>query len=275
MIKFIKKFFKKDLKNNNNLIDFNKIDKEDLIFIEQANKLKNSVKTLRAPNGCPWDRKLEIENCTEYILEETHEAIEAIDKNNMVDLCEELGDILSQVFMICQIASEKGHFNIINVFENINKKLIFRHPHVFANIKADNPDQVLEIWNKQKLKEKKERKNFLEGIPKTLPSIYFLNKLLRKLKHYPKIYDIIINKIKTDLKSVKENIDIILNYLLKNLSDDFEKSNEKDNEKNRKLLEDFLFIILFFGHLNEIDYEKILRKKIDEIYKIFEDNYKE
>lgn len=271
---------KNKLSNNSWNLNYNFIDKDDIS--KEAITLRNIVKKLRSPDGCPWDRKLEIEDCTEYILEETHEAIEAIDKNDTDSLLEELGDILSQIFMISQIADEKKLFNISDVFNNISNKLVFRHPHVFGNEKAENADKVLEIWNKQKLKEKKERKNIIEGIPKSLPSIYILIKLFRKLRQYPEIFEFIRQKILISLNDIMTNSDKhlanISNTIEKDILDNDVKE-ENDLTKNFDKEEDIflgelLLTIVFYSYLKGIDCEKYLRKKIDEIYTIFEDNDK-
>lgn len=253
-------------------------EKEDFLqskIEKEARRLGNIVKTLRSPCGCPWDRKLKIEDCAEYILEETYEAIEALDKNDSEGLLEELGDILSQVFMISQIASEQNLFNIADVFNNICQKLIFRHPHVFNDEKADTPDEVLKIWNRQKLIEKSERKNAIEGIPQNLPSIYILIKLFRKIKQHPTIYQ----KIKDSIYSSFENVISQSNEFFQNIEKILNKNIEQDDidkykEDNSKIISDLLYILIFISFLYEIDPEKLLRKKIENIYKIFEDNEK-
>lgn len=271
---------KNKLSNKSCNLNYNSIDADDIF--KEAITLRNIVKKLRSPDGCPWDRKLEIEDCTEYILEETHEAIEAIDNNDTDGLIEELGDILSQIFMISQIAEEKKLFNISGVFNNISNKLVFRHPHVFGDEKAENEDKVLEIWNKQKLKEKKERKNIIEGIPKSLPSIYILIKLFRKLRQYPEIFEIIRQKILTSLIDIMANSNKHLIKIRKTIErdviDNIEKE-ENDLTKNFDKQEDdfigeLLLVIVFYSYIKGIDCEKYLRKKIDEIYKIFDDNEK-
>jgi tetrapyrrole methylase family protein/MazG family protein len=244
-----------------------------------AKKLKNIAETLRSPQGCPWDRKLKIEDCAEYILEETYEAIEAIDNNDSEGLLEELGDILSQVFMISQIASEQNLFDISDVFNNICQKLIFRHPHVFKDEKADSAEDVLKIWNRQKLIEKSKRKNIIEGIPKNLPSIYILIKLFRKIKQHPEIFQ----KIKDSVCSSFENIKNQKEQFFQNIDKEFDKNIDKnidqqdlsmDKESYSNIISDFLYLIIFISFLYEIDPEKLLRKKIENIYKIFEDNEK-
>ncbi|MFN3411246.1 MAG: MazG nucleotide pyrophosphohydrolase domain-containing protein [Exilispira sp.] len=251
---------------------------KDYDFFVKIYQLKDIIEKLRSKDGCPWDRKLEIENCAEFLLEETHEAIESIYDNDIKGLGEELGDILSQVFMISQIASEKNFFDIEYVIDQINNKLIFRHPHVFGLEKAENDKEVLEIWNKQKLKEKENRKNIMEGIPDSLPSTYIVIKQLRKLSQYPQIFNIIDSKIIENISSINDNfLDFInetrqfasneVKFLKKDLS-----SNQIDKNNAERFIQSLLFIIAFYSFNKEIDIEKVFRKIIDDIYQIFEEN---
>lgn len=130
--------------------------------------LINTLKKLRAPDGCEWDRQQNHESLIPYLLEEVHEVIEAIETKNDSLLKEELGDLLLHVIFQAELASEKNKFNIYDSIENINNKLINRHPHVFSN--KDNTSWQEGNWELQKQKEKK-RKSILDGVPKTLPSL--------------------------------------------------------------------------------------------------------
>lgn len=271
----------------NNIMDKGKLLENSNIYeiknsiSDEAQKLESLISKLRSPEGCPWDKELEIDDCAEYILEETYEAIEAIDKNDMEGLSEELGDILSQIFMISQIAKEKNMFNISQVFNGICEKLIFRHPHVFSDKKAENLQQVLQIWNEQKLKEKKERKNTLEGIPKDLPSIYILTKLFRKLQHYPDIFNILQEYILNSFNDLQNKFTGFLSLVKNNIfeEDPEEKNKEKkDNNSYDDSIEDFLseflLILTFYSYLKGIDLEKILRENTYKIIQLFEKKHK-
>ena len=117
----------------------------------------NIIAKLRAPDGCPWDRKQTAESLKKSLLEECNEALEAIDKKDDENLCEELGDVLLVVGMMARIKEEEGKFNISDVLSGVNDKLIRRHPHVFGDAKASSPEEVLKLWNQVKEEEKKKK----------------------------------------------------------------------------------------------------------------------
>ena len=124
---------------------------------ELFDKFCNIIEKLRAPDGCPWDRKQTAESLRKSLVEECDEAIEAVDKNDDENLCEELGDVLLVVGMIARIKEEEGNFNISDVLSGVNDKLIRRHPHVFGDAKASSPEEVLKLWNQVKEEEKKKK----------------------------------------------------------------------------------------------------------------------
>jgi tetrapyrrole methylase family protein/MazG family protein len=133
---------------------------------------------LRAPGGCPWDRKQTHESLKPYLLEETYEVLETIDQQDKRKLREELGDVLLQVLFHSQIASEEGGFTVTDVMDQLGDKLIRRHPHVFQKSSGDegaiNSDQVLHRWEEIKRAERQESGrtgSVLHDIPKTLPAL--------------------------------------------------------------------------------------------------------
>lgn len=145
---------------------------------ERFHKLVNLMAALRAPNGCPWDRKQTHESLKPYLLEETYEVLEILDRQDLAKLPEELGDVLLQVLFHSQIASETGSFTIEDVLEQLADKLIRRHPHVFGNGAADptptNADQVVARWEDIKRTERQESgrpNSVLDGVPQTLPAL--------------------------------------------------------------------------------------------------------
>ena len=109
---------------------------------------------LRAEDGCPWDREQTFESLRKYMREEAEEAVQAVDKNDMENLCEELGDVLFQVMLNSQIAKEKGLFSIDDVIGGICEKMVRRHPHVFGDIEVNSPEEALALWKEIKLQEK-------------------------------------------------------------------------------------------------------------------------
>jgi len=130
---------------------------------------------LRGPAGCPWDRQQTHVTLKPYLLEETYEALEAIDSADDTELCKELGDVLLQVVFHAQIAAEEGRFDIEAVGQAIVDKLIRRHPHVFGDTSADEADEVLLRWEQIKKQERRDQgeaaPSLLEGIPKHLPAL--------------------------------------------------------------------------------------------------------
>src|SRR6202521_3542896 len=118
---------------------------------------------LRAPGGCPWDREQTFDTIKPYTLEETYEVLEAIDNRDWPELTGELGDLLLQVLFYSQMASEEGHFSVDDVLDRLSKKLVDRHPHVFGEVKADTPAEVLRNWEALKAQEKEKRLAAGEG----------------------------------------------------------------------------------------------------------------
>ena len=112
------------------------------------------IAQLRGPGGCPWDIKQTHESLKECLTEESGEVIQAIDNKDDANLCEELGDLLLQVIMHAQIASEGGRFTISDVIQGVSEKMIRRHPHVFGDEKVSNADESLNLWNEIKKREK-------------------------------------------------------------------------------------------------------------------------
>ena len=142
-------------------------------------ELINTVKVLRSPNGCEWDRQQTHSSIRHNMLEEAYEAAEAIDENNIEHLKEELGDVLMQVLLHSQIADDNNEFNIQDVAKMLNEKLIHRHPHVFGENKTTDTKKILENWEKLKAQEKTDRKRTLDGIPK-LPALLKAMKISQK-----------------------------------------------------------------------------------------------
>ena len=142
--------------------------------------LINVVAKLRAPDGCPWDREQTHRSLRPNMLEEAYEAVDAIDENSMSHLKEELGDVLLQVLLHSQIASERGDFDIDDVAKELKDKLIHRHPHVFGNVKVKNSDEVKKNWDLLKAEEKKERKSIMDGLSKSQPALMLAQKISKR-----------------------------------------------------------------------------------------------
>ena len=108
------------------------------------------MRLLRSPGGCPWDAEQTHQSIRRNFLEETYEALDALDRDDPVDMCEELGDVLMQVVFHATIEEERGRFTMADVVDGVAQKMVYRHPHVFGTVHVDNSDQVLVNWEKLK-----------------------------------------------------------------------------------------------------------------------------
>ena len=152
---------------------------------------------LRAPGGCPWDREQTFDTIKPYTLEETYEVLEAIDNRDWKELTGELGDLLLQVLFYSQMAREEGHFSIDDVLDRLANKLVGRHPHVFGEVKADTPAEVLRNWEALKAQEKEKKKgaetggeakaadaqSVLSGVSSKMPALLEAHKLSSRASH--------------------------------------------------------------------------------------------
>jgi XTP/dITP diphosphohydrolase/ATP diphosphatase len=128
---------------------------------------------LRGPGGCPWDREQTFDTIKRYTLEETYEVFDAIERRAWPDLKDELGDLLLQVLFYAQMADEAGYFDIEDVAESLEAKMIRRHPHVFGVAVAADSGEVLRNWEQIKIEEKKEKSaeaSLLEDVPRSMPA---------------------------------------------------------------------------------------------------------
>ncbi len=149
--------------------------------LNQFETLVNIVARLRAPDGCPWDRKQTHASLREHLLEESYEVLEALDRREHEKLCEELGDLLLQIVLHAQIAAEAGDFELGDVVRRINAKLIHRHPHVFGSVEAASFDEVLVNWEALKKKERDRDASMLGGIPRQMPALTYAQSLQRRV----------------------------------------------------------------------------------------------
>ena len=142
------------------------------------------IRILRGENGCPWDRVQTHASIRQDMLEEAYEAADAIDKGDMENLCEELGDVLMQVVFHAEIEAEKGGFTIEDVICGICEKMVYRHPHVFGNgeVQADTAEQVLVNWEELKKKEKhtETQTEVMKNVPDALPALIRARKVQKK-----------------------------------------------------------------------------------------------
>ena len=202
------------------------------------------VAHLRAPDGCPWDKEQTHESLRKHLLEESYEAIAAVDSGDFASMREEFGDLLLQAVLQSQIANDEGQFNINQVIHGIYSKIVRRHPHVFGDLKLDGVDGVLANWEKLKERErgnKKEDKGILDGIPLALPALSqaqeYQDRAARVGFDWPEVQGM-LDKIKEEIEEIK------------NADTDFELASE---------IGDLLFAMVNLARWKKVDAESVLR----------------
>ncbi|MCD8163635.1 MAG: nucleoside triphosphate pyrophosphohydrolase [Synergistaceae bacterium] len=147
---------------------------EEKSMSEKFVRLVEVMKRLRAPDGCPWDMEQDYMSMRRYIIEEAYELIQAIESQNIPNMCEECGDLMLQVVFISCMAEEHGDFTVSNVMEGLINKLVRRHPHVFGDISVKDSDDVLRNWEQIKTAERKgkdEDSSYMAGIHRGMPAL--------------------------------------------------------------------------------------------------------
>ncbi len=169
---------------------------------------------LRQPeDGCAWDVKQDFTSLIPYVIEEAYEVVDAIERNDMDDLCTELGDLLLQVVFHAQIADELGHFTFEQVSEAICDKLIRRHPHVFADAVYNNDEERHQAWEQSKADERQEKNktsariSVLDGVPASLPALLECEKIQDRAANFGfdwTTVNPVFDKVQEELEEVKE-----------------------------------------------------------------------
>ena len=144
--------------------------------------LEDIVRLLRHPGGCPWDQEQTHRSIRRNFLEETYEVVEAIDRDDMDGLKEELGDVLLQVLFHASIEEDAGRFDLDDVADGVCKKLIYRHPHVFGDVTVSSTGEVLSNWEELKKKEKGQatQADAVDAVARTLPALWRAEKMKKK-----------------------------------------------------------------------------------------------
>jgi tetrapyrrole methylase family protein/MazG family protein len=148
--------------------------------LKRFDALVEVIATLRAPGGCPWDRKQSHASLRENLLSECYEVLEALDEGDADKLRGELGDLLMQIVLHAQIAREAGEFELGEVIEGINQKLIHRHPHVFGSRKVKDAEEVMHNWEELKEEEREEGVSMLESVPRIMPALGYAHEIQRR-----------------------------------------------------------------------------------------------
>ncbi|MBR1977337.1 nucleoside triphosphate pyrophosphohydrolase [bacterium] len=216
-------------------------------------KLVETIKILRSPNGCDWDKAQTHKTIRQNMLEEAYEAVDAINSGDVKHLKEELGDVLLQVVLHAQIAEDEGEFNIEDVAGEINEKLIRRHPHVFSGVEVHSVDEILENWEEIKKQEKTHRKSVLDGISKSQSALMTAAKLSKKA-------------VKAGFEWACE--DDVWSCLESEIK---EFKNAKNFEDKEEEFGDILFALVNVARWNKIDPEQALIRSNTKFDKRFRD----
>jgi XTP/dITP diphosphohydrolase len=224
--------------------------------LEEFNRLLDIIDELRIK--CPWDMKQTNESLRKLTIEETYELSESIFSANDAGIKNELGDIMLHIVFYAKIGSEKGVFTMADVLDGINKKLIYRHPHVFGDVKVSGASEVEENWEQLKIREDKGYKPVLSGVPASLPAIVKANRIQEKVRGVgfdwekrEQIWD----KVMEEISELKEEIE------------------KHDTGSIESELGDVLFSIINASRLYGIDPEAALEKTNRKFIKRF--NYLE
>ncbi len=205
------------------------------------------MRRLRAEDGCPWDRQQTHESLRKWLIEESYEAVDAIDRGDLDGLCEELGDVLLQIVFHAQIASETGVFDADDVVQTIVEKLIRRHPHVFGDASAADPQAVERNWEAIKQAEKDERTSVLDGVPASLPALHRAAELGRRAAavgfDWERIEDVMA-KVEEELEELRRSL----------------ASGERDSILHE--IGDLLFAVTNLARWSDVDPEDALRQML-------------
>ena len=212
------------------------------------------MELLRAPGGCPWDREQTHQSIRANMLEEAYEAAEAIDRGDMDNLKEELGDVLLQVVFHARMAQEAGHFTFEDVADGICKKLVYRHPHVFGSVSAEGSEGALSAWDAQKRVEKGQKTtgDALDGVARALPALTRASKLQTKA-----------HKAGFDWEEASPALD--------KLSEELEelKTAVKERSNVEEELGDLLFAAVKVGRFVHVDGEQALQRACEKFIRRF------
>ena len=206
------------------------------------------IARLRAPDGCPWDREQTHLSLRPFLLEEAYEALDALDRGDMDDLAEELGDLLLQIVLHAQVATEAGDFNIHHVIEGIANKLIRRHPHVFSEVNVAGVEGVIHNWEQIKAEERHnngipEKSGLLDGVPTALPALSQAEQIIERVGRvgFPHL------AATAEPGAIREMLD------------DFET---KKPEDKMKALGELLLGVTVLAHQDGVDAESALRETL-------------
>jgi MazG family protein len=213
---------------------------------EKLQRLVDIMARLRAPDGCPWDREQNFDSIKKYTVEETYEVIDAIDRRDWDGLKEELGDFLLQAVFYAQMASEEGRFSIGDCLDEINAKLIRRHPHIFGDETARTGDEVLKRWDAIKAEEKRGKsdapKGLLDGVLRAQPALIEAQQISSRAARAGFDWD---------------NVEQVIAKLEEEIAE-FRAAESADQKEDE--LGDLLFTIVNLARFAKVDPEQALRR---------------
>ena len=219
--------------------------------------LVDIVARLRGEDGCPWDREQTHESIKPCLIEESYEVIEAVENNDNDGICEELGDVLLHIVFHSEIAAERGAFDIDDVVRGIVEKMISRHPHVFGEGKAKTTGEVLEEWERIKLREKRDKKSeasLLDGLPMSMSALLVAQRMQEKAA-----------RIGFDWPDIEP----VWAKILEELGELNDAYKEGDRTKIEEELGDFMFAITNLARFLDISSEMALRGSINKFKRRF------
>ena len=219
--------------------------------LSQFDTLVNIVAKLRAPDGCPWDREQTHSSLRGNLLEECYEVLEALDEGDAEELGYELGDLLMQVVLHAQIASEAGEFELGDVIKSINTKLIYRHPHVFGSLKVKDAKEVLVNWEALKKGERESEASMLDNVPGQMPALSYSQEIQDR-----------VARVGFDWEDVSGVID--------KLAEEVGEFKQADSqERKEQEFGDLLFTLANIARRLGIDLEAALRQANQRFYRRF------
>jgi len=219
--------------------------------LDQFNTLVGIIARLRAPDGCPWDRKQTHASLRENLLEECYEVLEALDEGDSSRLCDELGDLLMQIVLHAQIATEAGGFKLEDVLRNINTKLIHRHPHIFGTIKVKSAEEVTQNWQDLKREEREADTSLLDSVPRQMPALGYSQEIQHRAAQAGFDW---------------EDVDGVIDKLAEEVS---EFKGAESQEHRAREFGDLLFTLANIGRRLGVDLEAALREANRRFYKRF------
>ncbi len=219
--------------------------------LSQFDTLVDIIARLRAPDGCPWDRKQTHASLRENLLEECYEVLDALDEGDSGKLCEELGDLMMQIVLHTQIAREAGEFELGDVVNSINAKLIHRHPHIFGSLEVKDAEEVALNWEALKQEERGTDTSILASVPKQMPALGYSQSIQRR-----------VAQVGFDW----EDIDGVI----EKLAEEVGEFKQADTEKQRgQEFGDLLFTLVNIARRLGVDSEAVLREANKRFYQRF------